>query len=102
MLQFADETLFLGKATVHNILTIKSVLRCFELVSGLKINFHKSKLAGIGVEERETWRLASLLNCKVMKVPINLFWRKTNFDSKCVDIFTVVLPFNLPDSTRCA
>jgi len=28
-----------------NAFTIKVILRCYELVSGLKINFHKLKLA---------------------------------------------------------
>lgn len=36
------------------------------MVSGLKINFHKSKLA----TEQETRRLAGLLNCRIMKIPI--------------------------------
>lgn len=44
-------------------------MMCFELVSGLKINFHKSKLAGIEMTEQETRRLAGLLNCRIMKLP---------------------------------
>ncbi|MCI81328.1 LINE-1 reverse transcriptase like, partial [Trifolium medium] len=38
-LQYADDTLFLGEATVANLWTIKSILRGFELASGLKVNF---------------------------------------------------------------
>lgn len=69
LIQFADDTLFIGMASMQNTLTIKSVLRCFELASGLKINFHKSKLVGIEVEGSITRRIASFLNCKVMRVP---------------------------------
>lgn len=47
LLQFADDTLFIGLPSIQNVLVTKSVLRCFELMSGLKVNFSKSKLAGI-------------------------------------------------------
>lgn len=69
MLQFADDTLIFGKAMMQNSLTIKCIMRCFEMTSGLKINFHKSKLARIKVGERTSQILASLLHCKVMQLP---------------------------------
>lgn len=69
MLQFADDTIFFGEASVWNAQTLKCILRCFELVSGLRVNFHKSKLVGIAVDDRVTIQLAHLLNCKVMFVP---------------------------------
>lgn len=69
LLQFADETLFIGKPSIQNVLTLKSILRCFEIMSGLKVNFAKSKLAGISMERGETQRLALMLNCMTMEVP---------------------------------
>ncbi|MCH80102.1 LINE-1 reverse transcriptase like [Trifolium medium] len=48
-LQYADDTLFLGEATVENPWTLKTVLRCFELASGLKVNFAKSSVMGVNV-----------------------------------------------------
>jgi hypothetical protein len=41
-----------GEGLWENIWTIKVLLRSFELVYGLKINFVKSKLYGINVEDR--------------------------------------------------
>ena len=41
MLQYADDTMFICKASLKNVLTIKSLLRCFEFASGLKVNLHK-------------------------------------------------------------
>lgn len=35
LLQFADETLILGRGCWHDLWSIKSMLRSFELVSGL-------------------------------------------------------------------
>ena len=42
ILQYADDTLFFGSATTDNIRVLKSILRIFEMVSGLKINYTKS------------------------------------------------------------
>lgn len=40
VLQFTDDSLFVGNPSSKNILLLKSVLRHFELMSGLKVNFH--------------------------------------------------------------
>ncbi|GAU17375.1 hypothetical protein TSUD_232510 [Trifolium subterraneum] len=48
-LQYADDTLFLGEATMENIWSIKAILRGFELALGLKVNFGKSKVMGVNV-----------------------------------------------------
>lgn len=68
-LQFADDTVFFGEASVQNILTIKSILRWFELASGLRVNFHKSSLAGIEIERRNFQMFADMLNCRTMEIP---------------------------------
>ena len=47
----------------------KTILRCFELTSSLQVNFHKSSLVGIHVEQRELNICASLLNCAIMRIP---------------------------------
>lgn len=41
-LQFAIETLIMDEKIWLNICTIKVILLLFELVSGLKVNFHKA------------------------------------------------------------
>ena len=43
VLQYADDTIFFGEASMENVKTVKVILRSFELVSGLRINFAKSK-----------------------------------------------------------
>jgi hypothetical protein len=45
--QYADDTLCIGEASVSNLLTLKAILRGFELVSRLKVNFWKSCLMGL-------------------------------------------------------
>jgi hypothetical protein len=51
-LQFADDTIFVGEGSWNNLWTIKTVLRSFEIVSGLKVNFFKSKFYGLNLDER--------------------------------------------------
>ncbi|XP_058733961.1 uncharacterized protein LOC131605645 [Vicia villosa] len=46
-LQFAYDTLLVGEGTWKHVWAIKAVIRAFEIVSGLGINCHKSKLIGI-------------------------------------------------------
>jgi hypothetical protein len=64
-LQYADETICIGEATVENLWTLKAILRGFEMVSGLKVNFWKSSILGINVSQ-DFMRLASVfLNCRI-------------------------------------
>lgn len=42
---------------------------CFEAVSGLKVNLHKSELIGVGLEEEQAVPLTDLLRCKVGALP---------------------------------
>ena len=51
ILQYADDTLFFGSATTDNIRVLKSILRIFEMVSGLKINYAKSQFGCMGKSE---------------------------------------------------
>lgn len=40
-LQFADDTILMGKASVGNAKALKGILRIFEVASGLKVNFQR-------------------------------------------------------------
>jgi len=67
MLQYADDTLFICKASTQSVLTLKAILKCFELVYGLKVNYSKSKVGGVGVNVNQTMVFASILNYDIMK-----------------------------------
>ncbi|XP_058765688.1 uncharacterized protein LOC131639202 [Vicia villosa] len=51
ILKFADDTLMVGVGSWKQVWTIKAILRGFEIVSGLGINYHKSKLIDINVSD---------------------------------------------------
>ncbi|CAL0332599.1 unnamed protein product [Lupinus luteus] len=65
LLQFADDAILIGECSDQNIRVMKSILQLFELSSGLKINFFKSKLVGLNITKDQTNRLADYLQCKV-------------------------------------
>lgn len=61
-LKFIDNTLIIGDRSYKNVWVIKALMQLFELVSGLKVDFHKSNLIGIHVSD--LWLAeAAYLNC---------------------------------------
>lgn len=48
MLQYADDTLFFCHVNSKSVFNVKAMLNCFELASGLKVNFLKSRIGGVG------------------------------------------------------
>lgn len=59
----------MGKLSHNNAFVMKCILRYFEMVSVLKVNFHKSCVMGIKDIANLTSQVASSLNCKVGEVP---------------------------------
>jgi len=50
-------------------LTLRSMLSCFELASGLKVNFLKSRIGGVGVKGTKILSFVSVINCEIMRTP---------------------------------
>jgi hypothetical protein len=70
-LQYANDTLCIGDATMENIWVLKAILRGFELALGLKVNFGKSCLIGVNVPNGFMITACDFLNCKRGEIP---FW----------------------------
>lgn len=68
-LQFADDTIIISKPTTRNVWAIKSILRLFELASGLKINFSKSRVMAVNGREGFVQSAALFLGCKIGVIP---------------------------------
>ncbi|GKV32054.1 hypothetical protein SLEP1_g40687 [Rubroshorea leprosula] len=94
-LQYADDTILFAKAKEENVWAMKGVLRAFELVSGLKINFNKSHLIGIHVQEGWLNKMSWVLCCKVgvfpfkyLGIPIGGSSRRKAFWKPLVELFS--------------
>ncbi|XP_028094579.1 uncharacterized protein LOC114294649 [Camellia sinensis] len=69
-LQFADDSLLFCETDLDQLVHIKRVLRCFEILSGMKINFHKSVVYGVGMDDDTLTSCADILNCKIQGLPL--------------------------------
>jgi hypothetical protein len=69
-LQYADDTLLFLENDLEKASTMKWLLVCFEQMSGLKINYDKSDLLTIGMDEDSTNAFAKKFCCKKSEFPI--------------------------------
>lgn len=69
-MQFADDTILFIDNDLRSIKAIKILLKLFELISGLKINYQKSFLYGSAADEHNIPLWASILSCNVGSWPL--------------------------------
>ena len=69
ILQYADDTTFFDEASMENAKVIKAILRTFELVSGLKLNFTKNCFEAIGMPDQWKHDAAKHMNCSLLSIP---------------------------------
>ncbi|CAK8566310.1 unnamed protein product [Lathyrus sativus] len=73
IIQFADDTTFIGEGNWDNLWFAKAMLRGFELISGLKVNFFKSSLYGVNCKKGFLDSAAEFLNSEVSSLPLKFF-----------------------------
>ncbi|GJW11402.1 putative RNA-directed DNA polymerase, eukaryota, reverse transcriptase zinc-binding domain protein [Tanacetum coccineum] len=93
-LQYADDALIMGKWSLENATNLCPILRCFHLASGLKVNFSKSRLFGIGVTTSESHHMASILcfqpsmlPCSFLGLPIGANMNKASSWKSIIEKF---------------
>jgi hypothetical protein len=69
ILQYADDTLCIGEASVGNLWALKAILRGFEMTSGLKVNFFKSCIVGVNISNEFLGMASNFLNCRIGRTP---------------------------------
>jgi hypothetical protein len=52
-LQYVDDTILFVANKVECARNLKWVLTCFELISGIRVNYHKSELVPMNISEEE-------------------------------------------------
>ncbi|XP_023763921.1 uncharacterized mitochondrial protein AtMg01250-like [Lactuca sativa] len=70
---YVDDALFIGEWSKENIKNLARILRCFQVSSRLKVNFHKSRVFGVGVDMQEISQFAFHLGCELAKLPFIYF-----------------------------
>ncbi|GJV22614.1 RNA-directed DNA polymerase, eukaryota [Tanacetum coccineum] len=67
---YVDDAVFIGEWKEENLCHLVSILQCFFLASGLRINLQKCSLVGVGgVKFDDVSRGANLLGCDATKTP---------------------------------
>ncbi|XP_058759424.1 uncharacterized protein LOC131632711 [Vicia villosa] len=69
MLQFADDTVILEEGDTANLWRMKEILRGFEMMSGLRVNFNKSNIYGVNVCDGFIEATSTFVSCKVDILP---------------------------------
>lgn len=69
-IQYTDDTVIMIDGSEESIRNLKLILYCFEWLSGLKINFHKSEVFVFGVDQQEKENMANKLNCVLGDLPL--------------------------------
>jgi hypothetical protein len=60
-LQYADDTILFSSADSSHLLNLKHVISWFEQISGMRVNFHKSEIITMNLEEEDTCKIARCL-----------------------------------------
>jgi len=64
LLQFANDMIIFCQPTYRDVLSVKVIMRSFELASGLRVNFQKSNVGGVGVSRQELYVFSRCLNSR--------------------------------------
>ena len=69
VIQYADDTLLILPAELEQVLALKEMLQDFSSSTGLKVNFSKSSMVPINVDEVAVNSLATTFGCQVASLP---------------------------------
>jgi hypothetical protein len=70
ILQYADDTILFLDHDLENALNMKLILCIFQQLSGLKINFHKSKLFCFSKAKEMEDQCKQLFGCETRSLPL--------------------------------
>jgi hypothetical protein len=79
-LQYADDTLIFLEKDEGNGVNLKWTLTCFEQISGMKINYHKSELMAINIEQGEMQPYLDIFQCVAGAFPMKYLGIPLHFE----------------------
>ncbi|XP_058775283.1 uncharacterized protein LOC131649540 [Vicia villosa] len=82
LLQFADDALIFAECNLANLWSLKAIFRGFEMMSGLRIKFHKSNLYGVNAGDWFMEAAASFLSCKVGSLPFKFLGVRVGYNPR--------------------
>nr|XP_043638314.1 uncharacterized protein LOC122609330 [Erigeron canadensis] len=89
---YANDVMIVGDWSQINLDNISNALRFLYCISGLKINFDKSSIIGVGVKSDEAECLANKIGCKVEILPFKYLGVPIGARSGGVAIWGPIIP----------
>jgi hypothetical protein len=69
IIQYADDTLLIMPADLEQVIALKEVLKVYSDSTGLHINYHKSSMMAINVDDEVMQQLANGFGCQIGTLP---------------------------------
>ena len=69
-LQYADDSVLFLQYSREDIANLKFILFCYEVMSGMRINYSKSEIFTVGLLEGAGMEVANAFNCKLGTFPM--------------------------------
>jgi len=66
---YIDDMLIFGSTSLYSMQNIKLTFLCFELVSGMKVNFLKNNIINVGIEDQIFYYTTQILWCNQEQLP---------------------------------
>ena len=84
-IQYVDNTLIFLDPSEEYVINLKRILCCFQTCSGLKINFNKPSITGVGVSKEQLNRFSGFLDCSILPLPIkylglSLYFKRSSYN----------------------
>lgn len=79
VLQYADDTIICLEHDLEKAVNLRLLLYTFEMMSGLKANFHKSEILTIGGDDHINKSYAELFNCDISHFPLKYLGMPVSF-----------------------
>ena len=97
-IQYTNDTVIFLTPSLEGVVNLKRILCCFQTCSGLKINFNKSSISGMGVPDDLLLHACDIMGCTSLPLPIKylglpLYFKKASFKdwALVIDKFTAKL-----------
>jgi hypothetical protein len=79
-LQYADDTILFSNPDEFYLRNLKSCLIWFENLSGMRINYHKSELISLNMQEEQVHRAAHIFSYPVGSLPLKYLGMPLHYD----------------------
>jgi hypothetical protein len=79
-LQYADSTILFSSSDTSHLTNLKQILLWYEQISGMRINFHKSEVTPMNLDDELIHAVSHIFSCPIGKFPIKYLGIPLHYD----------------------